>query len=150
MYFIFQEPPVLLSVPLCLCVRVCVCFVCTLAFTWSPCMYLWACWRRMSFPRDFRCQQLGSVFLFIQLRLQRVTFSIACFQAALPVSLACHYLAATATVAGIVLLPLLLLPLLLLLLFELLLFSIFTTIFMCWNCWWALRLDVPQTLTERG
>lgn len=30
--------------------------------------------------------------LSIQLRLQRVTFSIACFQAALPVSLACHCL----------------------------------------------------------
>lgn len=66
-YFVFQRTPciiecVSLSLFLCVCVRVC--FVCTLAFTWSPCVYLWACWRRMSFPRDFRCQQLGSVFPF--------------------------------------------------------------------------------------
>lgn len=84
-YFIFKEPPVLLSVSL--SVFVCVCFrihmVALYVFVGvlktnviSTRLPLATTWLRLS----------------IQLRLQRVTFSIACFQAALPVSLACHCL----------------------------------------------------------
>lgn len=126
-YFIFKEPPVLLSVSLS------VCFVCVFAFTWSPCMCI--CGRvedECHFHATSAGNNLAPSFHSAAAAARYFFYSLlsGCFtrfaRLSLLVAVAATATATPATVTGIVLL--------LLLLFKLLLFSIFTTIFMCWNC----------------